>query len=351
MNGTVCFYGVEDYGNFYINHCISSGLDNVHITDPNSNLWWSQLQGRTIYDPNFMMWDVYDLVVITSDNKQFFEDAINRLTTVHKVPREKIKTCQEVVVLTKALKESYKFSKMFANIDKTELVTKKELSNMLDVAALNDLEKFFLLEDHRLISKWLHYFEAYDRFFSKYRGKDVTILEIGVFKGGSLQMWKNYFKTSENKVQIYGIDIDEKCKEFEEEDINIFIGSQEDRKFLRKVKKKIGKVDILVDDGGHTMKQQRVTFEELFDCVADDGIYLCEDLHTSYWEQFGGGYKNRKSFIEHSKNLIDYINANYSETDKLKRNTYTDAIRFITYCDSMIFIEKKPMPNRYTVWI
>ena len=99
------------------------------------------------------------------------------------------------------------------------------------------------------------------------------------------------------------------------------------------------------------MKQQRVTFEELFDCVADDGIYLCEDLHTSYWAEYGGGYKNRKSFIEYSKNLIDYVNANYSETDKLKRNAYTDAIRYITYCDSMIFIEKKPTTNRYSIMI
>lgn len=344
----VAFYGVGEFGKSYINHCISEGLNNLHLTDPDSSLWWTQYYKMTIFDPNCMKWDLYDMVVITTDSREFYEDAVNRLTTVYKVPREKIRACWEVIVLTKEMKEFYKWSDGKLNNTKgSELVTKKELSDMLDVDSLNDLEKFFLLENHRVITKWLHYFDAYDRFFSKYRGKDVTILEIGVFKGGSLQMWKNYFKGSDNKLQIYGIDIDPGCKRLEEEDIKIFIGSQEDREFLRKIKEEIGKVDILIDDGGHTMNQQIVTFEELFDLVDDNGVYLCEDLHTSYWKDYGGGYKG-DSFIEYSKNLIDYINAHHSETDQLQVNSYTDSIGYVTYCDSMIFIEKKPMAKRYS---
>lgn len=153
-------------------------------------------------------------------------------------------------------------------------------------------------------------------------------------------MWKNYFHILDNMVKVYGIDIDPKCKTLEEEDIEIFIGSQEDRSFLQEVKEKIGKVDILIDDGGHTMSQQIVTFEELYDIVDDNGIYLCEDLHTSYMENYGGKYKG-KTFIEYSKNLIDYLHAQYSETDELVNNKYSDTIKFITYCDSMIIIEKK----------
>lgn len=115
----------------------------------------------------------------------------------------------------------------------------------------------------------------------------MTILEIGVFKGGSLQMWKHYFDAANHNVKVYGIDINPDCKALEEENIEIFIGSQEDREFLRSVKEQIGKVDILIDDGGHTMDQQIITFEELFDLVSEDGIYLCEDLHTSYMEAYG----------------------------------------------------------------
>jgi hypothetical protein len=61
----------------------------------------------------------------------------------------------------------------------------------------------------------------------------------------------------------------------------IFIGSQSDRKFLRKVKTQIPPIDILIDDGGHTMKQQITAYEELFPLIKDNGTYLCEDLHTS----------------------------------------------------------------------
>ena len=88
------------------------------------------------------------------------------------------------------------------------------------------------------------------------------------------------------------------------------------------------------------MNQQLITFHELFDLVDDEGIYLCEDLHTSYMKEYGGSYKG-ETFIEYSKNLIDFLHAQYSETDRLVNNVYSEKIKFITYCDSMIFIEKK----------
>jgi len=134
--------------------------------------------------------------------------------------------------------------------------------------------------------KWKHYFEIYDRHFSKYRGTDVHVVEFGVFHGGSLQMWKNYFGP---QAKIYGIDINPHCKQLEEDRIEILIGDQEDRKFLQSVAEAIPRIDILIDDGGHTMKQQINTFEELFPRIEKNGVYLCEDLHTSYWREYGGG--------------------------------------------------------------
>ena len=152
------------------------------------------------------------------------------------------------------------------------------------------LHDYFISNKNNAIHKWYMYFDAYQRHFSRFRGKDVNILEVGVQNGGSAQMWKHYFTHGfpNAKVQIYGVDIDSRCKEFECDEIKIFIGSQEDREFWRKLKTKIPKVDILIDDGGHTMRQQIVTFEEMFDFVKDGGVYLCEDLHTSYWKSYGG---------------------------------------------------------------
>lgn len=203
---------------------------------------------------------------------------------------------------------------------------------------MNDLEKIFYDNKGAKIHKWKHYLEIYDRHFQKYRNKEIVILEIGVFQGGSLQMWKEYFG---EKAKIYGVDINPDCKKLEKDGIEIFIGSQEDRKFLQKLKTLIPKVDILIEDGGHTMRQQIVTFEELYDHVKEDGIYLCEDLHTSYWEDYGGGYKCRGTFIEYSKNFIDYINAWHSKQKALRINDFTRSTFALHYYDSIIVLEKR----------
>lgn len=207
---------------------------------------------------------------------------------------------------------------------------------------MNDLENYFLKNDKRQITKWLHYFDVYDRHFSKYRGKEIVILEIGVFQGGSLQMWKEYFG---GKAKIYGVDIDPRCKQFEEENIEIFIGSQSDRAFLRDLISRIPEIDILIDDGGHTMNQQIVSFEELFKKVKKDGVYLCEDVHTSYWLDYGGGYKRHKTFIEYSKKLIDQLNAYHSKSVGLKVNDFTRSADSIHFYDSIVVIEKKEKPE------
>jgi hypothetical protein len=170
----------------------------------------------------------------------------------------------------------------------------------------------------------------------------VVILEIGVSQGGSLQMWKDYFG---EKAKIFGIDIDPRCKTLEEDNIKIFIGSQSDRKFLKEIKQQIPPIDILIDDGGHMMHQQIVSYEELFPHIKEDGVYLCEDLHTSYWLDCGGGYKRRGSFIEYSKNFIDYLNAWHSEQKSLRVNDFTKSVDSITYYDSVIVIKKKRKNN------
>lgn len=205
---------------------------------------------------------------------------------------------------------------------------------------MNDLRKYFDNNNDRIIHKWDHYFEIYDRHFSKYRNSEVVIVEIGVFQGGSLQMWKNYFGP---KAKIYGIDIDPTCKKYEEENIEIFIGSQTDKKFLTDFKNKIPKIDILIDDGGHTMHQIKTSFLELFDHVKDDGIYAIEDLHTSYWIDYGGGFKRRGSFNEFSKKIIDSIHAWHSRQSYFKMDKYTKTVHSIHYYDSITMVEKRCM--------
>lgn len=211
---------------------------------------------------------------------------------------------------------------------------------------MNDLQTYFDQNENRLIQKWAHYFDIYDRHFNKFRNREIVILEIGVSQGGSLQMWKHYFG---DRAKIYGIDIDPRCKEFEEENIEIFIGSQSDRNFLREIKRQVPKFDILIDDGGHKMTQQIVSFEELFDHIKDDGVYLCEDLHTSYWIGYGGGHKRGGTFIEYSKDFIDWINAFHSEQRSLRVSDFTTSVDSLHYYDSILVIEKGKRESPYQV--
>ena len=71
----------------------------------------------------------------------------------------------------------------------------------------NPLWKYFSHNEGRIIHKWHHYFDIYHNHFCRFRDLPITILEIGVYKGGSLQMWKNYFGP---KAKIYGVDIDQR---------------------------------------------------------------------------------------------------------------------------------------------
>lgn len=205
---------------------------------------------------------------------------------------------------------------------------------------MSHLRSYFEHNDKRLINKFNHYFDIYERHFSKFRGKKVTIVEIGVFQGGSLQMWRDYFGPD---ATIWGIDIDPNCKTLEEKDTHILIGSQEDPQFLASIMEKIGPIDLLIDDGGHTQNQQIVTFQELFKQIKEDGVFLCEDVHTSYMNVYGGGYHRNGTFIEFTKQLIDQLNAHHSEEKDLQVNEFTKTASSMHYYDSVVVIEKAKM--------
>lgn len=205
----------------------------------------------------------------------------------------------------------------------------------------NPLARYFFNNPGRLMQKWHHYFEIYHRHFKSFRGRAPVVLEIGVFHGGSLQMWKEYFGPG---AKIVGIDVDPRCRELEEEGISILIGDQADRRFLAEVRRRFPHVDIVIDDGGHLMQQQITSFEELYPHLQPQGIYLCEDIHTSFVPDYGGGYRREGTFLEYGKGLIDRLHAWYSHeperfaVDKLTRSTYA-----LHFYDSVLVVEKRPI--------
>jgi len=128
------------------------------------------------------------------------------------------------------------------------------------------------------IWKWRHYFDIYDRHLGRFRGRKVRILEIGIYSGGSLEMWRDYFGPV---CEIYGVDIESACKAYESDSVKVFIGDQGDRNFWRRFKQEVEGIDIVIDDGGHLLEQQIVTFEELLPHLRPGGVYICEDIHCT----------------------------------------------------------------------
>ncbi len=190
----------------------------------------------------------------------------------------------------------------------------------------------------RKMEKWSNYFKIYERHFSRFRNTEVNILEIGVSEGGSLQMWKEYFGP---KANIYGIDIDPLCKKVEEPQIKVFIGDQSDRNFLSSFKRDVPKLDIVIDDGGHTMAQQKISFEELYPHLSENGVYIVEDTHTSYWPRYGGGYHKDGTFIEMTKGLIDDLHAWHSKDRALQVSDMTRSLYSLHIYNSVVVFEKR----------
>ena len=201
----------------------------------------------------------------------------------------------------------------------------------------NPLWTYFKSNPGRAIEKWEHYFDVYHRHFDRFRGRPITILEIGVCHGGSLQMWRQYFGP---QARIVGVDVDPRAA-FEEPGIEVIIGDQGDRRFLRELVARYGTFDIVIDDGGHTMAQQYVSLEELFPSVKEDGVYLVEDTHTSYWTDYGGGFRNPHSFIELTKRLIDLLHAYHSrDSHSFVPTGFTGAVGSLHFYDSIVVIER-----------
>lgn len=202
----------------------------------------------------------------------------------------------------------------------------------------NPLYNYFINNNKNQIDKWIHYFNVYHNYLSKYRNTSFAFVEVGVQNGGSLQMWRDYFGPN---ARLIGIDIDERCKMMESEGFEIWIGDQADPAFWKEFNRSVKSIDVLLDDGGHTMEQQLITFKEMFPVISEQGYYICEDLHTSYFESHQGGYRKKGTFIEHAKDLIDDMHAWRSEHhDVFHKTPCTAHLKGIHIFESIIVFEK-----------
>jgi hypothetical protein len=154
-----------------------------------------------------------------------------------------------------------------------------------------------------------NYIPLYERHFGARRDSPLTLLEIGIGSGGSLQMWRDYLP----RATIIGIDSLDKSA-FESSRIRVYQGDQADPAFLHRVAAENGGVDIVIDDGSHVGSDLLASFRTLFPLLKRGGLYVIEDMHTSYWSGFGGNFRDLNtgatstSFV---KTLIDGLNCHW----------------------------------------
>jgi hypothetical protein len=203
----------------------------------------------------------------------------------------------------------------------------------------NPLQKYFSEhQEGRGIWKFNHYFESYDRHFAKFRGREVHVLEIGVYSGGSLEMWQNYFGP---RSKIYGVDIEPSCKVYESESVRIFTGDQADRSFWKHFRQEVPSLDIVIDDGGHLPEQQIVSLEELLPHLRPTGVYLCEDVVGPFNE-----FSAYVCGLAQDLNLAQYeLSSGNNESGSVSRtSSLQSAIAGIHLYPYLAVIERTPEP-------
>jgi hypothetical protein len=219
---------------------------------------------------------------------------------------------------------------------------------------METLKEIFTKHKGKVSDKWELYLNVYEQIFKEYRSKPIKLLEIGIQNGGSLEIWSKYFHKD---TLIYGIDIDEKCKnlKFTTPNIRIIIGDVNSKTVLEKLTN-LRKFDIIIDDGSHLSKDIIKSFLNLFPFLKEGGIYIIEDLHCSYWEHCGGGLLRDFTAIEFLKLLVDILNYEHWRLNKERKwllkdffkiyNTTIDneelaKIHSITFYNSLAIIKKE----------
>lgn len=190
-----------------------------------------------------------------------------------------------------------------------------------------------------------NYHLRYPQYLEQYRDKPCKLFEIGVARGKSIKMWEKYLPQAE----ITGLDIRDLSKQAESERSKIYIGDQRNERLLIKINENRGPFDVIIDDGGHYCKPQQISFNILFPLLKDDGVYVIEDMETSYFRRFRSDYGNPISTIEMLKHAIDVMNSDHIHPDKKdeflsKFPDYPlDMVDGIHIYKEIAFIFKKPI--------
>ncbi|EQD77173.1 hypothetical protein B1B_01211, partial [mine drainage metagenome] len=208
------------------------------------------------------------------------------------------------------------------------------------------LAQLFRKHDGKISDKWSLYLTEYERVFSNYQERAISLFEIGVQNGGSLEIWAQYFK---NAKKLVGCDINPDCGQlrFKDTRITVLVGDINSKSTKDAVLALSPTYDIIIDDGSHQSGDIIRSFALYFPALSRGGIYIVEDLHCSYQQDHEGGLYFPFSAISFFKYLVDILNYAHWGVEKPQNEIFDEFTRrysfaldgdFLGYVHSVEFI-------------
>lgn len=223
----------------------------------------------------------------------------------------------------------------------------------------NTIRNIHLNKTGKVSDKWSSYLDYYDDVFLSKKDHAVNLLEIGIQNGGSLETWAEYFSNARN---IIGCDIDDNCRslKFSDPRIKLIVADINTVYTYQEINKHCNNLDIVIDDGSHRSVDILSSFVTFFEMLNPGGIYIVEDTHTLYWQDWGGEKTNKYNAYIFFKKMIDIINHQFWDAETSIPEFFSDFfnphrtpsfildgwVESIEFRNSLIIIKKAKKPTK-----
>ena len=217
------------------------------------------------------------------------------------------------------------------------------------------LRELYASHQGKVSDKWALYLDVYDRWFSPWRDRELTLVEVGVQNGGSLEIWSRYFARAR---RLVGCDIDPRCGALRYDDprVSVVVGPVNSEPAHRAIIERTGPaIDIFIDDGSHRSPDIIASFCNYFRHVSPGGLYVIEDLHCSYFPHWNGGVDRADSSMAFLKSLADVVNRAHWTGQRGLESVFApffppevridprilEDVFTVTFADSVCIVEKR----------
>ena len=220
---------------------------------------------------------------------------------------------------------------------------------------MSTLRELHLAHTGKVSQKWSLILDVYERVLAALRDRPISLVEVGVQNGGSLEIWAKYFPSA---AAIVGCDIDERCGAlaFDDPRICVVVGPVNTTRTARAILARANPFDVFIDDGSHRSPDVILSFCNYFPFLRPGGLYLVEDMHCAYRPEFQGGIRKANS-AAFFRALTDVMQVEYWKEQAavgdlmapflppaaaIDAEKLASQVASVAFYDSLCIIEKRP---------